>query len=683
MIIKSLRLQNIRSYRDSTVELQQGRTLFEGDIGSGKSTLLMALEFALFGLGSETGAALLRSGEQRGSVALAFEVDGTQYSVRRNLIRKAGKVQQTDGELVTPDGAEDLSPKDMKEKMLKLLGFEEPVNPKAQSVIFRYAVYTPQEKMKEILSMDADLRLQTMRKAFGIEDYKIAKENALQLSGTMEGRAREFERLVNTQPSPATLSAGISKAKIDMETKKKQVAEASQLRDRKEKLRKSLVDDMATLKEDEHILRVATQKRSQLESFVRTNSSVMSMLADETRNLEKKVARVRAEVQTIEDMPDPTPKSRAQIAKDVDEIENHIREILRAKGRVEDKIEEYRSIRKTGSCPTCDREADPEEFVEKEKEKVAENDRYARTLQEHESALKETRELLEKKRAFEESRQHLQRYKEELSEAESDLTEKRNAERRMRGEHEELEDKLFKARKEIEMLVGVSERIDKVESEISSLEEELRRLRSTVDRAETDIEHIQKNLTEDERQLKTKLEAKDRASVLREHCIWLEDYFVPSLDTIEKQVLTSINLDFNSHFRDWFSTLVDDQSKEARVDENFTPLVEQDGYEQDVDYLSGGERTSVALAYRLALNGIVRRVSRGMRSNLLILDEPTDGFSNEQLGKMREILDEIDSPQVIIVSHDRELESFADQIYRVVKERGESRVLVSDPATVG
>ena len=127
----------------------------------------MAIEFALFGLGSETGASLLRSGEDKGVVALVFEVDGLEYSVQRKLARKAGKVQQTDGELKTPEGTETLSPKDMKERMLKLLGFEEPANPKAQSVIYRYAVYTPQEKMKEILSMDPDLRLQTLRRAFG------------------------------------------------------------------------------------------------------------------------------------------------------------------------------------------------------------------------------------------------------------------------------------------------------------------------------------------------------------------------------------------------------------------------------------------------------------------------------------------------------------------------------------
>ncbi len=110
---------------------------------------------------------------------------------------------------------------------------------------------------------------------------------------------------------------------------------------------------------------------------------------------------------------------------------------------------------------------------------------------------------------------------------------------------------------------------------------------------------------------------------------------------------------------------MEDPSKESRIDEDFTPSIEQDGYEQDYNYMSGGERTSIALAYRLSLNTIVQKVSAGIKSNLLILDEPTDGFSKEQLFKIREITDELKCPQVIMVSHKKELESFADQVLRV------------------
>ncbi len=168
--------------------------------------------------------------------------------------------------------------------------------------------------------------------------------------------------------------------------------------------------------------------------------------------------------------------------------------------------------------------------------------------------------------------------------------------------------------------------------------------------------------------------AAERARRLGERQVWLEDYFAPTVGAIERQVMTSINEEFDSNFKRWFSVLVGDPQKEVRVDDSFTPIVSQDGYEQESDYLSGGERTSVALAYRLALNTLVRGVSTGMKSNILILDEPTDGFSKEQLGSVREILDDVVCPQMIIVSHEKELESFADQIFRVTKTHGESRV---------
>jgi len=123
--------------------------------------------------------------------------------------------------------------------------------------------------------------------------------------------------------------------------------------------------------------------------------------------------------------------------------------------------------------------------------------------------------------------------------------------------------------------------------------------------------------------------------------------------------MLNIKEEFNAHFQKWLGMQIEDAGKEARVDDDFTPLVTQDGYDQEIYYLSGGEKTSVALAYRLALNSIVQKVSTCMQSNLLILDEPTDGFSKEQRGKVREILDEVQSPQVVIVSHKKELESFA------------------------
>src|SRR3989304_9440974 len=127
MIIKKLKMRNIRSYNNISVEIPLGKTVFEGDVGSGKSTILMAIEFALFGLGSEKGAALLRAGVSKGAVSLTFDIDGRQYTIERTLVKKRGVIKQEAGSITDADGkVMHYSASELKEKVLKILNFNEP-----------------------------------------------------------------------------------------------------------------------------------------------------------------------------------------------------------------------------------------------------------------------------------------------------------------------------------------------------------------------------------------------------------------------------------------------------------------------------------------------------------------------------------------------------------------------------
>ena len=87
MILESLYLKNIRSYKEVDIDLLNGISLFEGDVGSGKSTILMAIEFAFFGLGNQRGESLLRKDETIGEVVLNFEVEGESGIIKRTLKR--------------------------------------------------------------------------------------------------------------------------------------------------------------------------------------------------------------------------------------------------------------------------------------------------------------------------------------------------------------------------------------------------------------------------------------------------------------------------------------------------------------------------------------------------------------------------------------------------------------------
>ncbi|ACV24480.1 AAA family ATPase [Methanocaldococcus fervens] len=94
-----------------------------------------------------------------------------------------------------------------------------------------------------------------------------------------------------------------------------------------------------------------------------------------------------------------------------------------------------------------------------------------------------------------------------------------------------------------------------------------------------------------------------------------------------------------------------------------------------IDNLSGGEQIAVALSLRLAIaNALI-----GNKVECIILDEPTVYLDENRRAKLAEIFRKINSvPQMIIITHHRELEEVADTIVNVTKERGVSKVKINE-----
>ena len=84
----------------------------------------------------------------------------------------------------------------------------------------------------------------------------------------------------------------------------------------------------------------------------------------------------------------------------------------------------------------------------------------------------------------------------------------------------------------------------------------------------------------------------------------------------------------------------------------------------------------MALAYRLALNKTINTVTSSIKTkDLLILDEPTEGFSSEQLDKLRDVIAQLNLRQIIIVSHEQKIEGFADKVVRLEKTQSGTQVI--------
>ena len=147
---------------------------------------------------------------------------------------------------------------------------------------------------------------------------------------------------------------------------------------------------------------------------------------------------------------------------------------------------------------------------------------------------------------------------------------------------------------------------------------------------------------------------------------WFETFFVKLMSNMEKHIMVSIHREFNALLKEWFSILIDDI--DIDLDDEFSVRIIQDGYETSIDSLSGGEKTSVALAYRLALNKVINDLIPVIKTkDLIILDEPTDGFSTEQLDRVRDVLEQLNMKQTIIVSHEPKMESYVQNIVRISK----------------
>jgi len=194
MQLRRLDVTNIRSFEAGRLDFGPGTTLIVGDVGAGKSSLLYAVEMALFGVAEVDAAFLVRHGTAHAEVAVTLADPEHSYAVRRRF----RKVRRRGRETFEPERltfAEDGRPTaysatEIRQRVIELLGFPDNPNPHAHSDLWRWAIYVPQERMREILAANPEERLETVRKALGVERYRTAAENAEVLAADLRSSAR-------------------------------------------------------------------------------------------------------------------------------------------------------------------------------------------------------------------------------------------------------------------------------------------------------------------------------------------------------------------------------------------------------------------------------------------------------------------------------------------------------------
>ena len=853
MIIKKIEITNIRSYKEkTTIELPMGRILFQGDIGSGKSTILSAIEFALFGLGDVDANHLLRIGENKGSVLLEFESGGKIYNVFRSLLRRGNKIFQEEGFLYDNGVRNSYSVSELKSKILNIIGINERSQTKTTSMIYRFAIYTPQEMMKNVLTSNNERRVEILRRAFGLEEYSIAKKNAEKFSSwirtvtkikrsMMNDLGNYKKELQNIQNITASLKDEIDYIKdstVNLNDKiqliLKKILEARQKKERIMLAESSIfhlqstLDKNLKLKEDTNLElgkisnelndihrseKIVTdlspkyqdyiQKRDALVNVtghasqydklllekVKLESSINSereMFRSNIKTLDSEIEELDLDLQRIEDdienlnylkKEETLLKNNINDSTDfqteldyVSDIISNIRSemisITNEISKQKSELDSVLQLRQNAVCPYCKQKLNEQHILEMETKFLQSKDFLKNKLDKFEKDLETNQfkknEFLKGIKQVETKKLELQKIQIKIArlnvvlnnkeQTKSKIIEKAKnkklIETKLQGSYfaekikelDELNDKLnkiysykesydslskivndyqktnldstfvehsnlikskqrkieekkFKEKSLLELdyeVLMLSKKLDEVmvifrdrqevennlnslDSDKELLENELMKMKENLAMRKTEHDNNLKQIELLNKKIGELDERVDKIIFTDQIGIWLNQHFIPSLEQIESQVLISVKEEFNRLFQKWFYLLIEVGDIDVEIDEFFTPIVNQSGYHLEVDSLSGGEKSSIALAYRLALNEIIRRMIM-IEDNLLILDEPTDGFSKEQLVQIKYVLEELSAAQVIVVSHEKELEGFVETIFRVVKESEKSQV---------
>ncbi len=689
MFLKSIKLHNIRSYEDEEINFPSGSVLLAGDIGSGKSTILIAVEFALFGVkkGDLPGFTLLRHGKREGSIELRLQIDNKDVIIKRNLklfnnkTKDLDSIKQEAGYVIINSLKEEGTAEELRSIILDLLGYPKNLLRKGKDLIYRYTVYTPQEDMKQILYENNESRLNTLRNVFNIDKYKNIKENSKIIIGSLRDNKKKLEGFI----------IDLESRKIDLEERKKEVSELDQsisritptIQEAKNTIKEKKVQ-IANMEND-----IVKLNRIKNELSV-TEANLVNMLAQNKRLkeeeiiLEKNIADVKKELETykLEELLAEINAIKKKIEENdkwLIQSELDYRGNLKIMKGYEAKIEHsnqgIKEIQRLDICPLCMQKVDEthkHEINLKESAKCLE-------LNENLKTYKEKELLLEKRIAEIKKELDLLRKRQNdikiLNIKFGYLNEKIDA----RSEKSQLKEKMVE---HISFLVSKKTKLILEANEYSQTEEKYRILKKNIDelllqerfleleesKYRSECESIKKFILKIEKEIIEKQKAKESLASTSQLINWISEFFVELMSTIERHVMVNIHSEFNDLFKKWFDFLIEDETINVRIDENFTPIIEQDGYETYIENLSGGEKTSVALSYRLALNKVINDIVVGIHTKgIIMLDEPTDGFSTEQLDKVREVLDQLELNQIIIVSHESKIEGFVSNIIRIEK----------------
>ncbi len=691
MRIKNVELENIRSHVNSMIQFGSGFNCLVGGVGCGKSSVLYAMDFALFG--DPIGRSfeyLLREGKDSCKVTLQFTHVGKTYTLTRALKRRGKSISQDTEQLKLYEGKKliaSIKSGAVEEQLQAITGLDKD--------IFREIVWVRQEQLKELLNMRPRERQKRLDELFGLSDYEVAWSNMLGVKKEFEVEKKIFERDLDV--------LGIDKLEAEYH---KSVEEFSSIEGELGDLKKNLAKAETTLNEATGKLQSLEELKKQTDELQRKEAALQTHITnieDICGNLANEIERkgtflnnITEQLKTLETQEKSNREVLQKLGLKPEQTTDQLRKYLstleeqtRNVGGEQEATKKETSnnqrrisrLKAESKCPLCLQSLNEDYKTGLMERLTQENSEREKRITELQTNLDELENL---RNVVSQVVLSLQTVTPKISDIKNRISEEQQTLDNLSVEFEEKQQQEKEFREQLKVIRTEISKFDLTQLESArKLEREafnqFSELKNNLELKENRKRDISTRIEE----LKQRL---DNAQQKMERMKKIENLLevVNGIRDAYRSIQPRLRSEFVAYLQRTVQQVLDDlvgaagPTLLAKIDETYTPIVQgEEGYERDTDYISGGERTLLAFAYRLGLGQLIMQSRTGHGLYILFLDEPTESLGREDgsIDRLAEAISRLKAiEQIIAVTHSEAFAEKAEHVIRVEKENNVSRV---------
>ncbi|MCX8176199.1 MAG: AAA family ATPase [Candidatus Bathyarchaeota archaeon] len=679
MIIKRIEIQNIRSHLSSKVEFNEGFNCMVGGVGTGKTSILLSLHFALFGepLYKDYGY-LLREDKNSCKVSVEFEHLGKMYKIVRGLKReKGGRITQDSSTLTLSENGKLLAWGKIlavQEQLKNIIGIDKKM--------FEEFVWIQQEKLKEILNMTPRERQNLLDELFGFTEFYKAWEILLQYKKHYDAIRATLEK------DPDVVGFTELKNQYD-----KLLVEYVNLQSEIENLKGMVVEAEKEFKDAEESLKSLEALERKIEVLKEEKLKMLTLLGENAAYIENSKKQIEDKNLEIENYRNSLEKIKNEKEKILGNF--HVKSLIELKSLIERLDKESSNIKNEFSslkgfidnakksltilenediCPTCRRKIESFERYKMVNQIKTEYLNAQQKLLMLESMLNDVEFKL---KSASEAKNRVELLEFKISEVEKLLSNKEKELNKLKdtvNEKLRFQENLLSKLKDVENEISMFN-VGEVEDARKVREEKLLKYRNILTQLEHQEEMVKEKLNQleiFEKRFQTAREKIGQKNLAEKVC-----KVVDLLRFSYKEVVPLLRQVYIDSLRETIQSVMDsltlgsERSFYVEIDEEYTPvLVDESGFRRSVNHISGGERTWLALAYRVGLGRLIMEAKTGQSFELLILDEPTEALGKED-GSIEALAKAMSNlkivRQILAVTHSEELAKEASTKILVLK----------------